>query len=160
MTNLLIYGIYNRQQSLKAVKDAKQSKKYQTEQRKRMLVLFENSNHHSLSAQEIAEMLKDENVSMSAIYRNLADMEKSGLICKVSEKNRAGALYQYVNPHSCRGIIHLKCESCDQTYHLDKCVSDMIFAMAENNFSFHLSSSMPILFGQCQKCKAASASDS
>lgn len=135
------------------MKEAKPSKKYQTEQRKRMLVLFENSNHRSLSAQEIAHFLKDEQVSMSAIYRNLAEMEKSGLICKVSEKKRAGSLYQYINPHSCRGIIHLKCDSCDQTYHLDKCVSDMIFAMAEKNFHFHLSSSMPILFGQCDKCK-------
>ncbi len=118
-----------------------------------MLVIFEESNHHSFSAQEIAQLLKSENVSMSAIYRNLADMEKSGLICKVSEKNRSGALYQYINPHSCRGIIHLKCESCDQTYHLDKCVSDMIFAMAEKNFNFHLSSSMPMLVGQCEKCR-------
>lgn len=118
-----------------------------------MLVLFQESNHHSLSAQEIAQLLKDDNVSMSSIYRNLAEMEKSGLICKVSEKNRAGALYQYINPDSCRGIIHLKCENCDQTYHLEKCVSDMIFAMAESSFQFHLSSSMPILFGQCHECK-------
>lgn len=128
------------------------SKKYQTAQRKRMISLFEQSAHRSLSAQDIAQALKEDNISMSAIYRNLSDMEKSGLLYKVSDKNRPGALYQYVHPHGCKGVIHLQCQDCEETYHLDKCVSDMIFAMAKNNFHFHLNTSMPILFGWCEKC--------
>ncbi len=133
---------------------AKDLKKYQTKQRRSIQDLFELSGHRALSAHDIAASLGDEQISMSSIYRNLADMEKAGLLCRVSENNRGSALYQYVNPHSCSGIIHLKCQSCQETYHLDRCVSDMVFAMAEKNFHFLVNQSSPFLLGKCEHCQA------
>ncbi|MFI3243623.1 MAG: transcriptional repressor [Akkermansia sp.] len=136
---------------------AKDSKKYQTKQRKSILDLFELSGHRALSAQDVAASLGDDSISISSIYRNLAEMEKTGLLCRVSEKNRGAALYQYVNPQSCSGIIHLKCQDCQETYHLDCCVSDMVFAMAEKNFHFQVNHSTPFLLGLCERCRAKAA---
>lgn len=133
----------------------KPPKKYQTGQRKRMLALFEASAHRCLSAQDVAEALKEENISMSAIYRNLSEMEKAGLISKVVDNKRQAAHYQYLNPENCCGLIHLKCQTCDETYHLDKCVSDMLIAMAESHFHFKLNHSTPFIFGQCEQCAQA-----
>lgn len=117
-----------------------------------MLDLFESSPHLSLSAHDIAQELLSDGISLSSIYRNLAAMVQKGLLCKTGEKSRAGALYHYVNPESCSGIIHLKCQHCNATYHIDKCVSDMIFAMAEKNLQFQINKSSPFLFGKCANC--------
>ncbi len=126
--------------------------KYQTEQRKRLISFFENSNHRTLSAQEIYSELGDQDISISAIYRNLAEMEKDGLLCKISEKNRQGALYQYVNPDTCMGIIHLKCQSCQSTFHLNKHVSQMIIGLAQDDFNFTVNDAAAVIYGQCKNC--------
>ncbi len=126
--------------------------KYQTEQRRKLITLFENSPHQTLSAQDIANALCDQGISISAIYRNLSDMVKDGTLCKVSEKNRSGSLYQYVDPDHCAGIIHFKCESCDTTYHLDRNISQMIMGIARDSFSFDVNGSAAFLYGKCDKC--------
>ncbi|MFI3326432.1 MAG: transcriptional repressor [Clostridia bacterium] len=126
--------------------------KYITEQRKVLTTLFKNNNHRTFSAAEVQQILSDKDVSISAIYRNLSEMEKEGLLCKVSEKNRQGTLYQYVDPEHCAGIIHFKCQSCDATYHLDRNISQMIMAVAKDAFSFQVNGSSAFLYGQCADC--------
>ncbi len=126
--------------------------KYQTEQRKKLVTLFENSPHQTLSAQDIAAALHDQGISVSAIYRNLSEMVNDGILCKVSEKNRSGSLYQYVDPHHCAGIIHFKCDSCDATYHLDRNISQMLIGIAHDQFSFDLNGNAAFLYGKCKKC--------
>ncbi len=126
--------------------------KYKTEQRKKLVELISRHNHHSFSAQDIFSEIGSKDISMSAIYRNLAELEDEGIICKVSDKKRAGTLFQYVNPKSCRGIIHLKCEECDNTYHLTSYISKMIFDMAEDEFNFKTNNSSAFLYGKCEEC--------
>lgn len=126
--------------------------KYQTEQRKKMINLFENCPHQTLSAQDILSHIQDQDISISAIYRNLSEMVKDGILCKVSEKNRSGSLYQYVDPNHCAGIIHFKCDSCDATYHLDRNISQMLIGIAQDNFSFELNGSAAFLYGKCKNC--------
>ncbi len=126
--------------------------KYNTEQRKLLLELFQDSEHQTFSAQDIQILLKDKEVSMSSIYRNLAEMEREGLVCKVNEKNRPGALYQYVDPHHCAGVIHFKCQSCEATYHLDKNISQMIMGIAKDMHGFMVNESGAFLYGECDKC--------
>ncbi len=126
--------------------------KYQTEQRKKLVTLFENSPHQTLSAQDIAVALNDQSISISAIYRNLAEMVEDGLLCKVSEKNRSGSLYQYMDPNHCAGIVHFKCDSCNATYHLDRNISQMIMGIAQDSFSFEINGTAAFLYGKCSKC--------
>lgn len=126
--------------------------KYITEQRKNLLDLFENSRHQSFSANEIQELLANKDVSTSAIYRNLTEMVKEGLLCKVSEKNRSGTLYQYVDPEHCVGVIHFKCQSCNSTFHLDKNISQMVIAVAKDAFEFNVNGKAAFLYGECSNC--------
>lgn len=126
--------------------------KYQTEQRKKLISLFEKSPHKTLSAQDIATALENQDISISAIYRNLSEMVNEELLCKISGKNRSGSLYQYVDPHHCAGIIHLKCDSCEATYHLDRNISQMVMGIANDTFAFHINGSAAFLYGKCAKC--------
>ena len=127
-------------------------KLYNTEQRSIITNYIKGKTHLSFSAKEIYEELSNHKISMSAIYRNLADFEKEGLIFKVYEKNRTEALYQYVNNDTCGGILHLKCETCCQTYHINKEISKVITDIATKEFNFKLNKSVLFLYGQCEKC--------
>ncbi len=126
--------------------------KYQTDQRQKLLQLFQNSGHDYFSALDIFNSLNSEDISMSAIYRNIKDMENEGVICKVNEKGRQEALYHYVNPESCLGVVHLKCEKCKNTYHLNRHISNMITCIAKDVFNFSLNNAGAFLYGVCDKC--------
>ncbi len=126
--------------------------KYKTEQRKKLITLFENSPHRTLSAQDIASSFDEQEVSISAIYRNLSEMVAEGLLCKVSGQNRSGSLYQYVDPEHCAGVVHFKCECCDATFHLDRNISQMIINIAKDHHGFSVNGSAAFLYGKCANC--------
>ncbi len=90
---------------------------YQTTQRKKLFTVFSNNVHKTFSAQDLYELLKNENISLSAIYRNLTAMEKNQQIVKVLDKNRKENCYQYFDKAQCSDIIHLKCKICAVTLH-------------------------------------------
>lgn len=127
-------------------------RKYQTQQRKKLIAFFEENLHKSYSAHEIRKALTRENISLSAVYRNLNDMLNEGLLCKVKEENRLSDLYQYIDPVECVGVIHLKCQSCDTTFHLNRSVSNMLTTLAKENFSFEISDKKAFLYGKCNNC--------
>lgn len=126
--------------------------KYQTEQRKKLISLFESNPHQSYSVQDIHAFLGEDDISISAIYRNISEMLKQGILIKIRDKNCSGTLYQYVNSVHCEGIIHFKCESCDNTFHLSKSISQMLVNLAEEDYSFILNSSSTFLYGECANC--------
>ncbi len=126
--------------------------KYQTEQRQKLFELFKNSNHQSYSAFDILKKFDDDTISISAIYRNLKEMEKEGIICKLTEKGRSEAVYHYINPDSCVGIIHLKCENCESIYHLNRHISHMLLGMAKDDYNFSINNSGAFLYGKCENC--------
>lgn len=126
--------------------------KYKTEQRKKLISLFENNPHQTFSAQDIATFFKDDGISLSAIYRNLSEMINEEILCKVSEKKRSGTLYQYIDPVHCAGVIHFKCQSCDNTFHLNRAISQMIINVAKEEFAFSVNGSAAFLYGKCDKC--------
>lgn len=126
--------------------------KYQTEQRKKLIDFFKKSPHQSFSAQDISVYLKEDSISKSAIYRNLSEMVSDGFLCKVTEKHRSGTLYQYVDPIHCDGIIHFKCQNCENTFHLSHSISQMVIDLAREEFSFNVNRSSAFLYGECEKC--------
>ncbi len=126
--------------------------RYQTEQRQKLLEVFKNSEHKSFSASDILKKCGNDDISISAIYRNLKIMESEGLICKVVDNKKSEALYHYVNPNSCVGIIHLKCEDCENTYHVNKHISNMIFELAKEDLRFTISDTSAFLYGKCDNC--------
>ncbi len=126
--------------------------KYQTEQRQKLLNFFKNSEQESFSVSDIQKNFDYEDISVSAIYRNLKTMENEGLICKVIDGKKAEALYHYVNPDICLGVIHLKCDSCDKTFHLNKHISSMVINYAKDELKFSINGLSAFLYGKCDNC--------
>ncbi len=127
--------------------------KYQTENRKRVIHFFEQNTHRRISAQDIHKELADYSISISSIYRCLSEMEKEGLLFKTTDSKTVCSLYHYVDPHSCSGIIHLKCQICDATFHLNKHVSRMLIELAKDDHSFKVNDTAAFLYGKCIDCQ-------
>ena len=128
-------------------------KNYNTDQRTLITNHIKQKLHQTFTVKELNEELKDQNISMSAIYRNLAEFEKDGLICRVFEKDRSETLYQYIDAHTCGGVLHLKCETCGNTYHLNAHIAQMIDGLSKDLFNFNVNKSMMFLYGQCNECR-------
>ncbi len=126
--------------------------KYNTEQRQKLLEFFVNSEHQSFSAADILEKCSNYDISLSAIYRNLKLMEDEGIICKVVDNKKSEALYHYIKPLSCVGVIHLRCECCKNTYHINKHISNLIFNIAKDELNFSINSTTAFLQGKCESC--------
>ena len=127
---------------------------YKTKQREFLLQHFKRNIHRSYSAQELAQELKVDHISLSAIYRNLTSMCEEGLLCKVLKNNNTTAYYQFAHKDECLGIIHLKCTTCEETYHLDKKLSRLIMNMSSDQHSFTLDPASIFLYGSCKHCTA------
>ncbi len=125
---------------------------YSTEQRKKLFNFFKENLHESFSAKQIHEKINDESISISAIYRNLALMEEEGILCKMTNSGSRGLLYQYIDPESCAGIVHLICDKCSVTFHLNKHISDLITNISMESFGFKVNSQKAIIYGLCENC--------
>ncbi len=126
--------------------------RYKTEQRQKLLEIFKNNGHQYLSASDIQKKCSNEDISLSAIYRNLKSMEQDGLISKVIDGQKSEAHYHFVDPDCCVGSIHLKCESCDRVYHLNRHISNMIFGFAKDELNFSINNVAAFLQGKCENC--------
>ncbi len=126
--------------------------KYATEKRRVLLEFLEASTHKSFSAQQAYEALKMQEISKSAIYRNLAQLEKEGLLCRVTDKDHKETLYQYMNPAHCADLLHIVCKTCDQTFHINRHISQMFINMVKDDSHFTISPHTSLLYGICENC--------
>ncbi len=125
---------------------------YNTRQRE-ILINFFNSNHDkSFSAEEIAETLKDMDISVSAVYRNLAELEKDGKIKKISKSGTRKAYFQFVDCDECKEHLHITCTKCGKTTHLPDVDSIMIVQNVLHNTKFNIDKKNTVLYGLCDKC--------
>ena len=91
---------------------------YATEQRKLLMLFLQCHPDECFSAAEIAEALSDASVSLSAVYRNLAYLEREGLINRQVKAGRRESFYQFVAAAACRNCLHLSCVKCGSVHHL------------------------------------------
>ena len=127
--------------------------KYMTKQRKMMLAFLSEHADERLSAQEIAEALSEHNISLSAVYRNLAELEAMGKINKYSKSGSRENCYQFVGADSCRHHLHLQCKGCGKTYHMCEGCSDRLIKNVADNEHFRLDETETVLYGLCQPCQ-------
>ena len=125
---------------------------YNTKQREILLDFFNNNRDTVLSADEIVEKLKNNNISTSAVYRNLSDLEKNGKLRKTSKSGSRKAYYQFVDCDDCNGHLHLSCTKCGKTTHLDDDKAKLISKMLENS-NFNIDKNSTVLYGTCENCK-------
>lgn len=71
-------------------------KKYDTRQRDYLINFLDQHPDQLLSVRQIAQELCSQQISLSAVYRNLSQLEAEGLIRKSIKPGSREAYYQYV----------------------------------------------------------------
>ena len=131
--------------------------KYRTEQRARLLALFSEHPHEAYCARQIAAALAGEGISLSAVYRNLAEMEASGSLQKLSRAGSREAYYRYLGKAECRGHLHLSCKKCGKVVHLDREAMEPLLQNAAKDRDFVVDCSDSVLVGVCGACRKEEA---
>ena len=127
--------------------------KYMTKQRKTLLDFLERHADEELSAKKIEAELADSGVSISAVYRNLSELEKEGKIRRISKSGSREVFYLYTDAHACRESLHLSCKKCGKTYHMNSQCADMLINNRAQNDEFTIDKSDTVLYGVCKACK-------
>lgn len=124
---------------------------YMTEQRRRLIEFFDINPDRQFSVRELMEGLTDENISESAIYRNLSRLEKSGEIIRTVKKGRRESYYSR-RAVCCRERIHLTCTKCGESFHMDSALSQHILDSVSTCDGFSIDNGMTVLYGICKDC--------
>ena len=127
--------------------------KYETKQRKELLGFLCNNAHNTLSVGDIAEGLRGKGVSVSAIYRNLSDLENEGKVQKVTVSGDKKVYYRYIGAKECEKHLHLSCSKCGQTFHMDLPATDTLISEVMNKSDFEVDSANTVLYGVCKGCR-------
>ena len=125
--------------------------KYRTKQRQTLLDFLSCHPDEQLSAKQIAAPLKEEGVSMSAVYRNLSELEAEGKVRRCSKPGARDVFYQYIAP--CRGCLHLSCTKCGKTFHMHQNQADTLVRQLAETEAFRLDLGNTILYGLCKNCR-------
>ena len=120
---------------------------YATEQRRLLQLFLECRPDECFSAAEIAEALSDASVSLSAVYRNLAYLEKEGVVTRRVREGRRESVYQFVAAPSCQNCLHLSCVRCGSVRHMQAASLENLVSSA-----FTLDCKKTVLYGVCRDC--------
>ena len=125
---------------------------YSTKQREILLNFFSKNPDKNFSAEEIAKQLKNQDISLSAVYRNLSELEKMGKVRKTAKSGSRKSFFQYVDLDDCKGHLHLSCKECGKTLHLDDNSANILVQNILKNANFNVDKDSTILFGICKNC--------
>ena len=127
--------------------------KYMTKQRKALLAFLSEHADEELSARQMEQALSEQGISISAVYRNLAELEKEGKVRRSSKSGSREVYYLYTDGSECRDCLHLSCEKCGKTYHMStESAQTLIDALAQSD-EFTVDRSNTVLYGVCKSCK-------
>lgn len=127
--------------------------KYNTKQRKILLGFLETHPDEMLCVNRIAESLAEMGISLSAIYRNLSELEAEGKVRRVSAEGSRQVFYRYVATDQCAGHLHMSCSECGKTFHMDIPLSEQLIEKVAKGSDFEIDSSATMLYGICGECK-------
>ena len=127
--------------------------KYSTDQRKKILSFFSEHPHEVYSAKQLFDLLDDSHISISTIYRNLSELEKSGQISRCNKSGTREAFFKYTHLDVCRECIHLSCKKCGKIFHMDKVDSDELITKTAQNEQFFIEKTDSVLYGVCGSCQ-------
>lgn len=126
--------------------------KYMTSQRRILLEYLEQHPDESLSAHQICEELADEKISISAIYRNFAALETEGKVRRTSQNGKRNLYFQYTAAAHCRENLHLNCQRCGKSYHLNTELADAITQGLASTENFEINIANTVIYGICGTC--------
>lgn len=126
---------------------------YTTKQRTVLLDFLQSHGDEVFSADQIAESLNGENISISAIYRNLSALESEGKIQRTTKGGSRKVFYRFKAADECREHIHLSCSKCGKTYHMPLPATNTLIDSVKKNTDFEIDRTETVLYGVCGECK-------
>lgn len=129
-----------------------QKHKYVTKQRELLTNFLQKHTDEQISIREIENGLQNNEISTSAIYRNLSDLEKEGLVKRCVKDNKREIYYQYIASKECKESIHLTCRKCGKSFHMDQNDAEILLLSVKLNNGFAIDVSNTVLYGICKNC--------
>lgn len=129
--------------------------KYLTKQRKILQDYLENRIDQELSVKKVAEDLSELGVSLSAIYRNLAELEKEKLVIYCHKEGSRELYFRYLCQVHCFECFHISCQKCRGVVHISVEQSKKMEKDFRENYGFHLDFLNTVFYGVCDKCLEA-----
>ena len=130
--------------------------KYVTKQRKAIFDFLDRHPDELLTAKQIADALRAESISMSAVYRNLCDLEAEGKLRRITRSGNREVYYQYTAADTCRSCLHLNCKACGKTFHMGTPSAQVIVQNLAQNEGFTIDKTDTVIYGICETCKKRS----
>lgn len=121
-------------------------KKTKTREAIKKLFVEKNS---PLTANDIYKELKDQNITLSTIYRTLDTFEESGLIKRDVSLHKKEAIFTLKELE--HGHI-LECIKCHKRIYLDYCPFHEVNEEIQEKTGFALEDENHILYGICKSC--------
>lgn len=125
---------------------------YMTKQRRYLLQFLQGNADRHLTAREICEELQKEGISQSAVYRNLAFLEREGALLKSAGDNREN-VYRYIAAGDCAACLHLTCTTCGGIFHLRNNEAERLEKNILSSDSFFMDRKKTVIYGICKKCR-------
>lgn len=127
--------------------------KYVTKQRRQLLDYLSRHTDEQMTARQIADALTQENISLSAVYRNLSDLEADGLLKRSVREGTRDVFYQYIAAEECKDSLHLSCRVCGKSIHLSDAEAERLLDSTLKSTGFQIDKSETILYGVCADCR-------
>ena len=124
---------------------------YMTQPRKRLITYLHSHADETLSAGQIAQDLPE--ISVSAVYRNLAALEQDGTVRKMTKSGSREVFYQYMKAEECQAHLHLSCKSCGKTFHMDEAETEALLESIARLDGFTVDRGDTVLYGVCESCQ-------
>lgn len=129
--------------------------KYMTKQRKTLLDYLSQNADRYYTAKEIADELESEGISISAVYRNLSELEEEHKVRRQTKIGNREVYYQFMDGEACKDHIHLSCKSCGKVYHADDKGAEELTRLLSQYDDFKLDKKETVLFGLCKDCASS-----
>lgn len=125
---------------------------YTTEQRTILLSFLKANPDTMFSAKQIEAALVKKNISRSAVYRNLAELEAEEKIKRCTKNGSRETFYQFYDIQDCKNHIHLSCTKCGKIFHMENTIADNIVNNVEATEGFSINKGETTIFGLCKNC--------
>ena len=126
--------------------------KYMTRQRKILLDFLSKHTDETLSARQIADALSKDDISTSAVYRNLSALETDGVVKRFAKNDLRESVYRYVGAEKCKNSLHLSCKICGRSIHMDDADAEQLIKNVSKHKGFTIEKSETVLYGICEDC--------
>ena len=126
---------------------------YSTKQRKLLLQYLHRHADEQLTVRQIGAALSDQEISTSAVYRNLSALEQAGQVRRLSKSGAREVFYQYAGAEHCKDCLHLSCKKCGRTIHMNADEAERLIRSVAVCDGFTIDKTDTVLYGVCGDCR-------